>query len=262
MSTDAPVQIESPVHAHGANPPSEAAREPSQSSLSGLRRWFRWPQAPRERGHFSFRASMVFHALAMIALALWSQPDKRPSSGLDLITGWQPQGELDDAVGAASAEIVSPFSEATHAESPVPAATDEASNTSISLPQIDLTPAVERLLPRATANDALASGTSTARLPILAGVPRGGGLEGRGQRGKLAFERGATTESEAAVERGLNWLLAHQFRDGSWHFDHTLDGGPCNGYCRQPGTNGSSTGATAMALLAFYGAGYTHKKGP
>lgn len=198
----------------------------------------------------------------MIALALYSEPTQRPAADLDLITGWQAHGELEDALGAASAEIVLPFAEATQAESPEPATASDVSSTSVSVPQIDLTTPAERLLPRAAPSDAMASGLTTARLPLLAGVPRGGGLEGRGRRGELAFEQGATPESEAAVERGLKWLLAHQFRDGSWHFDHTLEGGPCNGYCRHPGTNGSSTGATAMALLAFYGAGYTHHKGP
>jgi hypothetical protein len=241
----------------------EDASEPLDPTTAPVsRRWFRWPQTPRERGHFSFRASMVFHALAMIALALWIEPEDRSSSGLEVITGWQTQQEFDDPIGPATVEIISPLAVANSVETPAAVASNETPAESISIPEPDVTAAVEQLLPRATPSDVFARGTSTAHLPLLASIPRGGGLEGRGRRGELAFEQGATPESEAAVERGLNWLIAHQFRDGSWHFDHTLIDGPCNGYCRHPGTNGSSTGATAMALLAFYGAGYTHKKGP
>ena len=55
-------------------------------------------------------------------------------------------------------------------------------------------------------------------------------------------------------------MLAHQHEDGSWHFN--FDGPPCDGLCRNPGTEASTTAATALALLPFYGAGYTHKDGP
>jgi hypothetical protein len=90
----------------------------------------------------------------------------------------------------------------------------------------------------------------------------GGGLGGRlpGRRGELASTRGGSKESEAAVENGLKWLLAHQHPDGSWRF--SFDGDPCNNLCTHGGVETSTTGATAMALLPFFGAGYTHEKGP
>ena len=242
--------------------PPDASEPLDPPASPSPHRCFHWPQTPRERGHFSFRASMVFHALAMIALALWIEPAERSSSGLEVITGWQTQDEVDEPIGPAAVEIISPLAEANPVESPASVATNEPSVDSISIPEPDVSATVEQLLPRASPSDALGQSISTAQLPLLASIPRGGGLDGRGRRGEMAIERGATPESEAAVERGLNWLIAHQFRDGSWHFDHTLIDGPCNGYCRHPGTNGSTTGATAMALLAFYGAGYTHKKGP
>jgi hypothetical protein len=72
-------------------------------------------------------------------------------------------------------------------------------------------------------------------------------------RARLVLERGGTPESEDAVRRGLAWIAAHQRDDGSWRFDHR--DGPCGGLCRHPGTAGTTTGATALALLPFLGAG-------
>lgn len=71
---------------------------------------------------------------------------------------------------------------------------------------------------------------------------------------------GGTKESEAAVERGLDWLAAHQNRDGSW----SLQGFTSN--CKHPQCTAaaavtSDTAGTGLALLPFLAAGYTHKAG-
>jgi hypothetical protein len=90
----------------------------------------------------------------------------------------------------------------------------------------------------------------------------GGGLGGRSpeRRAQLVGSGGGSAASEEAVERGLKWLLAHQHEDGGWRFN--FDGPPCDNLCRDPGREKSTTAATALALLPFYGAGYTHKEGP
>ncbi len=87
----------------------------------------------------------------------------------------------------------------------------------------------------------------------------GGGLEGREGETKyqLVQRGGATPRSEEAVSRGLKWLVAHQRENGGWRFDHHET--PCYDRCSHPGTVASTTGSTALALLCFYGAGYTHK---
>jgi len=89
----------------------------------------------------------------------------------------------------------------------------------------------------------------------------GESLSGRGSKARAALvERGGgNAQSEAAVERALEWLAAHQNSDGSWDLDHRH--GPCNGRCGDPGSRMSSNGATALALLPFLGAGQTHKQG-
>jgi hypothetical protein len=89
----------------------------------------------------------------------------------------------------------------------------------------------------------------------------GGGYEGRtaAARDRLAATRGGSPASERAVELGLSWLAEHQRNDGAWHFDHHTS--RCDGKCSHPGTHNSTTGATALALLAFLGAGQTHRDG-
>lgn len=69
---------------------------------------------------------------------------------------------------------------------------------------------------------------------------------------------GGNEESEAAVAAGLAWLARHQNRDGSWSFNYT-QGGRCRGF-PDPGEAPSRMGATGLSLLAFLGAGHTHKQ--
>ena len=82
-------------------------------------------------------------------------------------------------------------------------------------------------------------------------APSGGGWEGRNPAGraKAAGGGGGSRQSEAAVERGLVWLVAHQREDGSWCFD--LEKTSCKGMCRNSGSEPSTTAATGLALLPF-----------
>lgn len=119
----------------------------------------------------------------------------------------------------------------------------------------------ELLLPTTTAHSNTAASLTDAMSQPLASL--GGGLDGRKARNRrsLALAGGGTAESEAAVERGLAWLAAHQFDDGSWQFN--LETCPqCAGACRDSGFRSSTTDSTGLALLCFLGAGYTHHEGP
>jgi hypothetical protein len=91
----------------------------------------------------------------------------------------------------------------------------------------------------------------------------GGMFEGRGGRKKMEAlkKNGGDEETEAAVQRGLKWLSEHQGKTGAWGLDWGNDicqvNPPCGGMaCRFP------VGTTAVALLAFLGAGNTHLDGP
>jgi hypothetical protein len=64
-------------------------------------------------------------------------------------------------------------------------------------------------------------------------------------REKLLKQHGGTDDTEKAVAAGLAWLAKQQKADGSWAFDQ--------------GAKDETSAATAFAVLAFLGAGETHK---
>jgi len=79
----------------------------------------------------------------------------------------------------------------------------------------------------------------------------GGGTSGTGREGLGA--QGGTEKSESAVSVGLAWLSRQQQSDGHWELHQ---GYPDAGQIR------TNSGATALTLLAFQGAGHTHRSGP
>ncbi len=79
-------------------------------------------------------------------------------------------------------------------------------------------------------------------------------------RSTLGKRFGATTESEQSVDLALEWLAKHQLEDGSWNFDHSH--GPGVRSRKDTGSYANCiNGATALALLPFFGAGNTHYAG-
>ena len=72
-------------------------------------------------------------------------------------------------------------------------------------------------------------------------------------RDEIVFREGGTTETEAAVARGLAWLASVQNVDGSWSLSN---------YSRHanPRNEGDAAG-TGLALLPFLGAGQTQEYG-
>lgn len=102
-----------------------------------------------------------------------------------------------------------------------------------------------------------------ANLPGLADIKIGDQMSGRSAAAKSALVKkyGGSDASERAVATGLKWLKTRQFKDGSWSFAHTEH--PDNpGDWSQPGSlKEIRTGSTGLALLAYLGAGHTHKKG-
>jgi hypothetical protein len=85
-----------------------------------------------------------------------------------------------------------------------------------------------------------------------------GGFGGRSgaTREQMVREGGGNTASEAAVAKGLKWIVKHQAPDGHWSLDRFAQHGHCN--CGGTGQD-NDTAATAFGLLPMLGAGQTHR---
>jgi len=104
------------------------------------------------------------------------------------------------------------------------------------------------------------------------------------RRQKVALSLGATQESERAVELSLKWLALHQNPEGYWDPDGFSTHCPADDRCwghsgqgdasedpadlgafdpvaRQQAGRDADTGITALVILSFLGAGYTHEEG-
>ena len=210
----------------------------------------RWFDAFTWRSVAGFLISLSLHALILVVLSLlvWIIPK---SEQFTLIVSTDPgdsitPGQLDDEARFAP-------------DSTIIDASDSLSELSSELPLVDSPDQVE-----ARQNESWTSDSMVASMPdgmlMRARSPTGGGCQGRSgdRRGSRLAQGGGNATSEEAVALGLEWLAIHQQQNGSWRFD-VLGDDRCN--CRNPGTNGSTTGATGPALLPFLGAGHTHKEG-
>ena len=91
------------------------------------------------------------------------------------------------------------------------------------------------------------------------GDSAGGPFAGRGGLRKMrAGGRGGTEES---LRRGLSWLANHQSEDGMWDCDGFSSRCSKLGVCDGPGNAMYDPGVSGLALLAFLGAGETHRHG-
>lgn len=202
-------------------------------------------------------ASLVLHAVAVVALGLYVAREAEPQTRRALLVATEraPENVLEKL--EPEPQRVERDKQTVEATSP---ATDALTAPAISAP---FEAAIDSARQVATRPLAMGVETAIASKDLLTAFDADvrGGLAGRApdMRARLALDHGGSDKSEAAVKMGLNWLVAHQMADGSWHFDHTQ--GLCQGLCRDPGSATSTTGSTALALLAFLGSGHTHKVG-
>ncbi len=82
-------------------------------------------------------------------------------------------------------------------------------------------------------------------------------------RTQQAEQSGGSRESENAVKAALKWLADHQSTDGRWSARDFGAGreSQVEGHNRSGAGQFSDTAATGLALLAFLGAGHTHRSG-
>lgn len=230
-----------------------AGPDNSADPISKPMPWWLRPlfEAHSRRRIASFLGSLIAHAAALLALAtLFQHAHERPARAVLTMSPADSRDELDST---------EPLTPAVKVSSAAPNLANDPT-TDVEIPNLDniLPPAVGK--PVAVAPEPMPRPQeppkSSSDLLTALGVPSGGGYEGRSKpaRARLVGEQGGTKESEDAVEMGLAWLAAHQRVDGGWRFD--LRDGPCGGRCGNSGSHGTTTGATALALLPFLGAGY------
>lgn len=84
------------------------------------------------------------------------------------------------------------------------------------------------------------------------------------RRAAAAAARGGSPETERAVQAALAWLAATQAGDGGWNAArHGAGRGHAGGGQHKPEVGSRADhGVTGLALLAFLGAGNTHREGP
>jgi len=226
--------------------------------------------------HRSMLVSAVVHAIGFVVLALWmlpitnrqisllalapnpEEPDFEDEFEIFETEGPDLHSESPDIVDRLEPEALQPLIDMKNAAEGVDAASVELSPTGLEhAPFNDILVDLGR--GTGQAND---RGTGKGKQGTGFGLSGDGmGLGGRGGRRGNALKRGATPESEAAVDLALKWLADHQLPDGSWCFDHTL-APQCQGQCPNPGSMPEARiGATAFGVLPFLGAGQTHQVG-
>lgn len=206
-----------------------------------------WSTRQKRRRLMSFLVSMAVHFVIFIVLALTIAQTIKKTRPLLL------------SAGIADSESTS--LEFSLQNDSMERNSEDSSSAEIAI-EVDTRPPALEVGESSTENSNATTLNNTVQIDFgaFAGMPSGGGLGGRTAEFRRGVGQGEGMQaSEGAVELGLLWLSQHQNDNGSWSFDHQK--GECNGRCRHPGTVGSSTGATGLALLAFLGAGYTHTEG-
>jgi hypothetical protein len=186
----------------------------------------------------SWLVSLVVHLILLVLLALLAGP-VGPNFGRVLLTMGQADGTSDTQLEEFAIE-----------QDPT---TDTELDEALSEEVVDVT------LPPLDAVGAEFSEQTFAPVPVEVGLgepaipasPMVGGRSGAMKK-TLMLLYGGTPITESAVASGLKWLAKNQTKDGSWSLRGPYDDG---------GTNENRPAATAMALLAFMGAGNTHVDG-
>ncbi len=207
----------------------------------------------------AFMVSLIFHIALLLLLALLTL---RSSGGLVRSFDFTavhssvdtPEATAELVLASGSAPAPPAAVQAPLLESPSPS----AANTASQLSELLSDRAPDQNTPtNSTIVDLLQASADSTTASFAATGVTGRQLE---QRQQLALARGGTLESEAAVELALDWLAAHQQPSGGWSLVH--DGGACHGQCPNNGSKSRfDPAATGLSLLAFFGAGYTHRDG-
>ncbi len=202
----------------------------------------------------SVLTSTVFHIALVLGLALYtsSTPEKKEQVIVSTVQDQPPEVEefVDDLPKEESDD-----NEVVDSEVPPDAIPTDPNLTEFSMADL---PSPEE--PATTVDFAAETGDFAAQVGPNTQVGKGESLSGGRSvvgRAKKAMAGGGNDASEEAVERALKWLASVQAKDGGWNFDTK----GINPAVTEPGSASEArAGATAMGLLPFLAAGYTHKE--
>jgi len=195
----------------------------------------------------SWLISMVIHLLLFVLLALLTSPVGQ-DFGRVLLTIGQADGAKDADLTEFSIDQQSSVLDeidANEAEVPVDVPMDIP--VDVPVPMVNVASAVSS----AVAESAVPVDIGLGEPALVPASPMVGGRSGAMKK-TLLMLYGGTPYTESAVESALAWLVKNQNKDGSWSLRGPYEDG---------GTTENKSAATAMALLAFMGAGNTHVVG-
>lgn len=200
--------------------------------------------------------SIILHAFLLVLLALIAIPQLGNFTGIDVLGGLVPfPGEQAVIAPPQTGES----NDNSEQQNVLPDEPDAPAQEQPTMPNPTESPA----LPDNSTVDSTAALSDAEHLKIqsVGGFSIGGGFQNRNSAGRQrAMQGGGSSQrGEEAVEAALAWLAAHQNKtDGGWSL-HLNDHAFCS--CSHGGTSPSNrrTAATALALLAFLGAGYSHQ---
>ncbi len=220
----------------------------------------------RSRESVGTLVSLVLHGLLILWLSWLMLPAIQEWGGLNLTSNPDIIAAIEDIQAAI------PNEPDTTVEMPVQETETPPERVDVVV-AVETAPTQEEDRNATVTNSAVATIIKTPTEQAVTATPRkmsgdfvsGAGFAGRTPegRGRAVGSSDSSGAGEDAVEKALAWLAAHQMKDGGWSFDFARSCPmPPEGRCTNSGTHGSRLAATALALLPFLGAGYTHETGP
>jgi hypothetical protein len=178
--------------------------------------------------------------------------------------------EPADKLPAESLRIVEKQPDALKAPALLAETSVEKSTTAVEPPKRSQEPIASQSAPAGNPEPAAkpAEQPSTAQLPVAEAqtsstVANTYSLRNASDRLSLIEGQGGNAKTEAAVVAALNWLVAAQSRDGRWSANQFGAGQEqmVLGQDRGGAGRNADAGISALALLAFLGAGHSHVQG-
>ncbi|MEX2141630.1 MAG: hypothetical protein WD894_20360 [Pirellulales bacterium] len=205
----------------------------------------------------SWLASMIFHIIVLLVMAVWID-EIRNDSRVAITASASERVDLEEL----TSEDIQPLDVTALDSSEMPQSAEDivfAPSESFS----------ESLTDELAANTAielnLDSGELVGPSVLTQSISQGlgeslSGIRAGPNKSEAIRKGGGNAASEAAVAAALKWLASQQMSDGGWTFDLRRTPNP-NKNPGEPQVEDARNAATALALLPFLGAGHTPKEG-